>query len=101
MTRKELNEPSALLSRRRVLSCHLAEHGQLFYSVPAVEIRSKPTPSKKATLLPLIPSGVSKSHSQASGNGRAVEFGAKFNPELILGNRGANLPFPKYTSSSH
>jgi len=27
--------------------CHIAEHGQLFYSVPAVEICSKPKPRKK------------------------------------------------------
>ena len=28
-------------------SCHLGEHGQLFYSVPAVRVCSKPKPRRK------------------------------------------------------
>jgi len=32
--------------------CHMAEHGQLFYSTPAVRVCSKPKPRKKLTPCP-------------------------------------------------
>jgi hypothetical protein len=32
--------------------CHLAEHGQLFYSVPAVRVCGKPKPRRKVRPCP-------------------------------------------------
>ena len=43
--------------------CHMGEHGQLFYSVPAVRVCSKPKPTKEVKTLPAVISEVANSDS--------------------------------------